>query len=218
MLSKENILRLFNRIFGSNSTTQLVAAEGANNQIEISDISNFVNSSIVIKGSNNRVLIKNGIFESFTLKILGNNCAVTIDENCVLRLSSWVIAGDDGSISVGAKTSSEGANLAVYEGKAISIGKDCMLSSNIRIYTSDVHSLVDDNTGKRINPAADVVLGDHVWVANSVQIFKGSSVASGSTVGAASVITKRFDEENVVIAGNPGVIKKRGVSWDRRFL
>jgi len=47
-------------------------------------------------------------------------------------------------------------------------------------------------------------------------IFKGAKVSDNSIVGANSVINKKFVEENVVIAGNPAKIIKRGVNWDKK--
>lgn len=39
---------------------------------------------------------------------------------------------------------------------------------------------------------------------------------TNSIVGACSVITKQFEEENVILAGNPAKIVKQNVKWGRK--
>ena len=44
-------------------------------------------------------------------------------------------------------------------------------------------------------------------------ILKNSIIPDNSVIGAYSVVAKKFDEENVVIAGNPARICKRNINW-----
>ena len=39
-----------------------------------------------------------------------------------------------------------------------------------------------------------------------------------SIVGWGSIVTRRFDEPNVILAGIPAKVVKRGINWDRRSL
>ncbi len=45
--------------------------------------------------------------------------------------------------------------------------------------------------------------------------MKKVRIADNSVVGSASVVTKKFDEENVVIAGNPAKICRRNIMWEK---
>ena len=45
-------------------------------------------------------------------------------------------------------------------------------------------------------------------------INKGVSIKQDTIIGTGSVVTKPFDESNVVIAGTPAKIVKRNVVWD----
>ncbi len=92
-----------------------------------------------------------------------------------------------------------------------------MFSANISIRTGDSHSVVDMHD-KRINPSKDVRIGNHVWVGNTVIMTKGVIVSDNSIVGTGSVVTKAFNEENIVIAGNPAHSVKRNISWKRARL
>lgn len=47
-----------------------------------------------------------------------------------------------------------------------------MLSTGITIRTVDSHSIIDENTGQRINFGEDVVISDHVWIGADAKIKK----------------------------------------------
>ena len=44
---------------------------------------------------------------------------------------------------------------------------------------------------------------------------KGVNIANNSVIGASAVVTKGFEESNVIIAGNPAKVIKRGINWRR---
>lgn len=58
-------------------------------------------------------------------------------------------------------------------------------------------------------------IGNHVWIGEHCYILKNATISDNSVVGSMSVVTKRFDEENVVIAGNPAKIYRRNVMWSK---
>ena len=47
---------------------------------------------------------------------------------------------------------------------------------------------------------------------------KNVKIADNSIVGWGSIVTKEFNEPNVIIAGIPAKIVKRGINWDRRCI
>ncbi|WP_080459210.1 acyltransferase [Roseovarius sp. A-2] len=110
-----------------------------------------------------------------------------------------------------------GGKISLHEAGTIRVGRDCMLSGNIHIDVSDMHSIIDISTGKRINPPADVEIGDHVWIARSVQILKGSRIGENCMVGAAALVKGDFPEGSL-LAGVPARVLRSGITWDRRRL
>lgn len=96
----------------------------------------------------------------------------------------------------------------------IKIGKDCLFSKNITIRISDGHIIKDINTNEIINESKDIVIGDHVWITEGVTIFKGSVIPNNTIVGYKSLVTKKFTEENTIIAGIPAKIVKRNIKWE----
>lgn len=97
----------------------------------------------------------------------------------------------------------------------ITIGEDCMFAYNINVRTGDYHTIFDKDTGRVLNYNRDVVIGNHVWVASDVFMGKGTKISDNSVVGAHSVVTRAFDESNVVVAGVPARVVKTGINWNR---
>ena len=98
----------------------------------------------------------------------------------------------------------------------ISIGNDCMYSSEIALYATDVHAIYDDETKTVLNFSKPIRIGNHVWVGRRVGILKGSEINDNSIVGFGSVVNRKFTESSICIAGVPAQIVKSGINWDRR--
>ncbi len=152
-----------------------------------------LNGSVVVTGSNNRI-------------VLGKN---------VTYRGDILINGSDQSVTIGDFSTSQGLYILCAEGVNVTIGRSCMFSRSIEVRTTDAHSVIDRQTGERLNLAADVVIGDHVWVGLGCIINKGARVPTDSIVGAMSFVNGTFEEEGVVIAGTPAKIVRRGVTWHR---
>ena len=48
--------------------------------------------------------------------------------------------------------------------------------------------------------------------------MKKVEIQDGSVVGANSVVTKKFNEPNIIIAGNPAKIIRRNILWKRDIV
>lgn len=105
------------------------------------------------------------------------------------------------------------SELAAIEGTEIIFGKDCLLSAHITVRTGDSHSILDETTKKRVNVSKSVKFGDHVWIGNTVLIFKGTNVASNSIIAGGSVVTGKSFPMNCIIGGNPAKVIKENVNW-----
>lgn len=55
-------------------------------------------------------------------------------------------------------------------------------------------------------------------IGKDCKIGKNTKISSNSIVAWNSVVNKKFDESNVVIAGNPATIVKRNINWDARDI
>lgn len=98
-------------------------------------------------------------------------------------------------------------HLAGIEGTSIIIGTYCLFSSDIIFRTSDSHSILN-KAGERINYSKSIEINDHVWFGNKTTINKDSIVATGA------IVTRQFNESNVILVGIPAAIIKKEVNWD----
>lgn len=90
---------------------------------------------------------------------------------------------------------------------AISIGKNCDISSRVSI-VSGTHQV--NPSGMRVagkGIGRDVVIGDGVWIGFGAMILPGVSVGNMSIVAAGSVVTKDVPSYTMV-GGNPARILK----------
>ncbi|MDR2527225.1 MAG: hypothetical protein LBC92_05125 [Rickettsiales bacterium] len=91
-----------------------------------------------------------------------------------------------------------------------------MFSCGIVIYASDVHSIFDIHTKKLLNRVSSpLIIGNHCWIGRDVKLLKNAGISNNTIVGMGSVVTKKFTESYIAIAGNPAKIIKRDIDWTR---
>ena len=174
--------------------------------------------ALTIIGENNTITVNSKLSKDVRIVVYGSNHNLTIENNVNFKNGLLWFEDNGCTIYIAPKTTIESAVLSVAEnGTSIRIGEDCMLSKDIRIATSDAHSVIDAESGKRINPAADIILENHVWLGNSVFINKGCTIGHDSIIAGRSVVTHSA-EPNTIAAGVPAKVVKTGVTWDRKRI
>ena len=172
-------------------------------------------NKIAVDSGNELKIGKNVRMRKSKIKIRGCNNQLIIHENCNLREVDIEIRGENSIIEIGKNTIiGEGTYFSAKEGCSIKVGEDCMFSRNIDIMTSDGHIITQN--GIRVNLSKSIEIGNRVWVSDHVVILKGSKIGNNSVVGINSVITKEFEDSNVIIAGNPAKIVKKGIEWNKK--
>ena len=143
---------------------------------------------------------------------------IIIENNCSINNCSLNFYGEGGRIIIreGTKVNAnQGVVCLFVRGETvIDIGKDCLIAHSVEISTTDFHSVLDSD-GCVTNADASVMIGNHVWIGKMVTINKGVVIPNDSIVGASSVVTKVFSTPNVVIAGNPAIVRKQSINWRR---
>lgn len=165
-------------------------------------------------GQGNEVVIGDNVkIVDCTIGIYGNNNKIIIGNSSALNQVDFYIEDSQNEISVGADTHLCGkTHLAAIEGTKITIGSNCLFSSDLHFRTGDSHSIVNLE-GERINPSKDIIIEDHVWIGTKVTCLKGVRVSRNSVVAATTTLCKDYDLRNVVIAGVPGKIIKQDINW-----
>ena len=72
--------------------------------------------------------------------------------------------------------------------------------------------------GGAVNYAENIEIAVMSGVGKDVKIGKNVCIADNSFVGWGSIVTKRFDEPNVILAGIPPKVVKRDVNWNRKCI
>ncbi len=199
------------RLFGMNKKS----ISGKSNIIK--DKGTFLrNCYFKIKGNENTINIEGGItrLKGCRFLINGSNCQIKIDRDCNLNNVVFYLQDDYCKIEVGKHVTISGkTELAVIEGKSITIGKECLFSDDIEFRVGDSHSILDMITHKRINPSKDISIGDHVWIGHGVKVLKGSNVSENTIVATGAILTGKTFPKNSIIGGVPGKVLRDNVDW-----
>jgi acetyltransferase-like isoleucine patch superfamily enzyme len=174
-----------------------------------------------IVGDGNSVEIADGcILNSLVFHIRGNGHTVKIERHCRFTNGGSLWFEDSRCYcGIGEGSSFESVDIALTEpGSRVEIGRDCMFAYDIDVRTGDSHSIVEVETGRRINPAMNVRIGDHVWVGAHAVLLKGVELPDNCIVASGAVVTKGFEEAGVILAGNPARAVRNGVSWLRERI
>ncbi len=193
------------------------------NIIEYGNLLAFNCLKIFINGKNNKIKIGNNTaINNSCIYIKGNNNEIELGSNCNLKEINIICRNDNNKIKIGNNVSTAGkfwgfVDLHVMDETEISIGNECMISGNIIIRSDDGHPIYNDNN-TIINKSANIIIGNHVWIAQDVKILKGVKIADNSIIGIGSVVTKSFDKKSCVLAGNPAkpISKYDNFRWTRK--
>lgn len=197
-------------------------AQGTNNKVIIVEngkekvLSSFFYLKVIVitfAGSNNVVTIKKPFnFKKSRIHFHGSDNQLIFNENVS---GSWDIEAykDNNDLEVGKNTSCCDVSMVLH-GDKVKIGEGCMISNRV-VFWTDGHSVLDEETKEVINYTNEpLTIGNHVWIGERVTFTKRAGVPDNCIVGLCSVVTKKFQETNCVIAGSPAKIRKRGINWD----
>ena len=192
-----------------------------NNNVEIQ---RGLNVKCKIKGKNNTVKIfgneNKKIKANIRIKIYGDNNSVIINGiEKIKRLYIGVgnvVPCENITINIGKNITCVDTTILAYQNNVpITIGDNCLFSKNVVIRSGELpHIIYDTTTGQNLDNSNGISIGDHVWVGENTFIMKKAKLSNNSIVGSASVVTRKFEEENVVIAGNPAEIRRRNINWE----
>jgi hypothetical protein len=115
----------------------------------------------------------------------------------------------------GRESSSNGLSVFVQgDRRSVVVGEDCMVAQRVSLMTSDMHAVVDLETGAWLNDGASIVIEPHVWLGWESMVMKGTTIGFGATIAARSVITRdvpRF----AISAGTPNQTIRSNSLWTR---
>lgn len=189
---------------------------GEENRVEVDPAETFGNFALTLYGNRNRVSVGRGVELGGTrIEIHGDDNVVEIGDACGGLFEATFVT-DGATLRLGEGTTIVQAFFNFHEPFEIRLGKDCLVSGEVVFSVSDMHTIIDLESKRRINPGRSIDVGDHVWIGARVQIMKGAKIGSGSIIGTRAVVTKTIPE-NCIAAGVPARVIRQNVSWDREL-
>ncbi|GEO99947.1 acyltransferase [Methylobacterium haplocladii] len=181
------------------------------------DVMARTNGTVTFLGTGNVLEIGAGFIAHGLLATLGEGAQLHVGTDCVAgQLEIHVPRG--GRIAIGQGSAFNGlVRLLAHETGRITIGRDCLFGADVDVTVSDMHSILDAETGVRLNPARDVTIGDRVWLGYRAFVGKGSEIGSGAVVGAQSVVTGVVAPQTLV-AGQPARLLREGIAWSAALV
>jgi len=64
----------------------------------------------------------------------------------------------------------------------------------------------------------DISIGERCYIGSAVRFAPGSLIGNNTLVGLGSVVTKKFNNEHVVIAGQPAKVLRENYDWNTKNL
>jgi len=126
---------------------------------------------------------------------IGKGCRFDIGKDAFCKLTNCSITGQTNFIIT----------------HSAEIGSNSAISWGCEFLDTDFHK-IDYPDKKETNNG--IIVGNHVLIGSHVKILKGTRIEDNSIVAANSVVTRAFNEKNVLVAGNPAEIIRRGVRWE----
>ena len=195
-----------------------IKIKGKNNTFDRKNI--FMKKcKLTIVGDNNYIKIGNmSYLQNTNITIFGNNNKIVLGEKVFVLNGDFYLEDSNNDLKIGDKTTFSGnTHLALTEGRKIVIGENCLFSSNIVFRTGDSHSILNLQ-GERINYGEDISVENHVWFTLNVTVLKGTKILKDSIIATGSIVTKEFEESNVILGGNPAKIIKRDINWQHERI
>jgi acetyltransferase-like isoleucine patch superfamily enzyme len=195
----------------------------AHPKVRIRGIQNLHTGGLLRIGTNNAGFNTNSDVTQLRingqLRFLGNFC---IGRGCRFDVGKQAVI----TIGRNGKVNSNTLFIIMHE---LKIGNECNISWNCQFLDDYFHRIhYEDDFGEDVekidtekratNGSAymnsnGIYIGDHVWIGCNTKIYKGSFIGDGCVVASDSVVKGRFEEKNVLIAGNPARVVKRNISW-----
>ena len=175
---------------------------------------------ITFRGRNNRILVAPGAkIEELRVEFDCDNGTLRLGHNRRVKGGLWAIrVGQDATVAIGNNVSCTNiCGISAVEGVTVRIGHDVMIATDTHIRADDGHPIFDVRTGKRVNPARSISIGNHVWLGIGAVVLAGGQIGDGSVIGWGSIVTGTIPN-NCVAVGRPARVKRRDIAWERPHL
>lgn len=188
----------------------------------------IISPFVKIKSLNGKVIIKNYNIKPGMIRIGFGGVGIfdNVLSRTIIQLDGKIIFYGKASIGHGSRISVGGngileigenftitAETSIICHKKIKFGNNVLISWENLFMDIDFHKIknIENNI---INEPKDIFIGNNVWIGCRNTILKGSQILNNCVIGSNSLINKKFDKNNILIAGNPAKILKENIRWE----
>ncbi len=206
-------IRFRNRFAFKNNRIILVDKDGKESIIKkLNGLKvNFLGANAVVK-----IYTPVPKFENTTI-ICADNVNISIGSSSYKIANSCIqVSSANSCVNIGKNNFIRGVFIVLSDkaGLSVNIGDNCLIASNVRLQTTDFHTVIDASTKKLLNPPSDINIGNHCWLCEDVTITKGVTLPDETIVAAKGYVTRSFSKTNTIIGGIPAkIIKDQNTSW-----
>ena len=189
----------------------------------------IISPFVKIKSLKGKVIIKNYDIKPGMIRIGFGDVGIfdNIFSRTILQLDGKIIFYGKSSIGHGSRISVGGngileigenftitAETSIICHKKIKFGNNVLISWENLFMDTDFHKIksIENNI---INEPKEIFVGNNVWIGCRNTILKGSQILNNCVIGSNSLINKKFDKNNILIAGNPVKILKENIVWEK---
>lgn len=176
-----------------------IIENGNNNKIQYTSMPKDSTSRIEINGNGNIVTIAKGVYQTLNIVINGDGHKVIIEEDVIVEYALFIYIQDHFSVvHIGKNTTFVGTDITMADNyNSVIIGEDCMFSNQVSILASDFHSIIDVESGERINFSKGIHIQNHVWIGQGVSILKNVEIGENSIVALGSIVNKNLPNNSM---------------------
>lgn len=193
-----------------------IVFSGINSIVKIyAPVENNAKLRLEINGNNNVINLIGIPFNSHII-INGDNFDLDFEK---LKYANLIINGYlqtsyRRKISFGAGATIQGLTIHCDECEYMKFGENFLCSYNVTIWGTDGHTILQNNIVQNIHKNDKIEICNSVWIGYNVTILPGVSLPENTIVGACSVVTKKYNETNIILAGNPAKIINNNITWN----
>lgn len=153
--------------------------------------------------------------------IVRDNCNIEIGENAKIRKLTTTAMHNNSTLKIGKNFYCGSLKVYLHDepNNSITIGDNCMFSTDVLLRPSDAHAIISSKN-IRLNPPQPIEIKSHVWIGMNSIVLKGSYIPENSILAAGSIYTRKSfqpsNQEEVIglnghiFMGNPAKCVKHG--------
>lgn len=174
----------------------------------------------IIKGTDAKLLLHGNLYIEAHLYgtgpvrlILHEGSRLEINGDFTIGQGVRIFLSKKANLYIGGRRNESGSGITadtlIMVRKNMRIGVDFICAWGNYLTDCDWHTIESSN------PHADVIIGEHVWIANNCNILKGSIIGNNCIIASNSKLSNTTIQPDSLVAGQPGVVVKNGINWKR---